>query len=89
MLKIELTVEIHKKILLTKYVDKSPHKRKKAVERVGDLKLLRIKTQDLPTDTVALCVEHRRDMPRAWVRILASVGFLFLSVAFFLLLLPW
>ena len=37
--------------------------------------LIRIKIRDLPADTVALSVERRRDMPRAWVRILANVRF--------------
>ena len=32
ILKIESTVDIHKKILLTKHVEKSPHDRKKAAE---------------------------------------------------------
>ena len=58
---------------------------KKAVERVGDLKLIRIKIRDLPADTVAQSVENRRDKPRAWVRILASARFLICSVASFLL----
>ena len=45
--------------------------------------------QDLPTDTVAQWVEHRRDKPWASVRILASYIFFIFSVAFFLSLLPW
>ena len=55
----------------------------------SDLKLIRIKIQDLPTDTVAQLVEHRRDKPRALVRILASVIFFICAVAFFISLLPW
>ena len=51
-------------------------------------KLIRIKIQVLPTDTVAQWVEHRRDEPRTWVQIIASAIFLFCSVAFFLSLLP-
>ena len=39
--------------------------------------------------TVAQWVEHRRDKPRTWVQILASVYFFICSVAFFLPLLPW
>ena len=57
-------------------------------QRVGDLKLIRIKILDLPNDTVAQSVERRRDKPRAWVRILASVRFLNCSVALFLLCYP-
>ena len=53
------------------------------------MKLIRINIQVLPTDTVAQWVEHRRDKPWAWVRILASVISLIYSVAFFLSLLPW
>ena len=49
---------------------------------------MRTKIQDLPTDTVAQWVEHRRDKPRKWVQFLASVIFLICSVAFFLSLLP-
>ena len=36
--------------------------------------------QDLPTDTVAQCVEHRRDKPKTWDQILASVIFFICSV---------
>ena len=43
----------------------------------------------MPTDTVAQWVEHRRDDPWAWVRILASVIFFICSVEFFLSLLTW
>ena len=43
-----------------------------AAERVGDLKLMRIKIWDLPADTVALSVERRRDKPKFWVLIQAS-----------------
>ena len=63
---------------------KSPHERNKAA-----YKLIRTNIQDLPTEAVAHWVEYRRDKPRAWVRILASVGFLICSVAFFISLLPW
>ena len=52
-------------------------------------KLIRIKIQYLPTDTVAQWVERRRDKPRTWVQIQASVIFLICAVAFFLSLLPW
>ena len=45
--------------------------------------------QVLPTDNVTQRVEHRRDKPRTWVQILASVIFFICSVAFFLSLLPW
>ena len=82
-------MDINNKTLLTKHVDKSPHERKKAVECVGDLRLIRIKIQDLPTDTVAQWVEHRRDNPWTWVCIPASVRFFIFFVAFFLSLLPW
>ena len=51
-------------------------------------KLIRITIWDLPADTVVRSVERRRDKPRAWVRIQASVRFLFCSVAFFLLCYP-
>ena len=81
-------MDIHKEILLRKHVDQSPHERKKAEECVGDLKLIWIKTQDLPTDTVAQWVEHRRVKPRACVRILISVRFFICSVAFIRSLLP-
>ena len=40
------------------------------------------KIQDQPADTVAQWVEHRRDKPWAWVRILASVIFFICSVVF-------
>ena len=40
--------------------------------------LMRVKIQDLPTDTVAQWVEHRCDKPWAWFRFLASVGFFYL-----------
>ena len=40
-----------------------------------DTKLIRIKIQVLPTDTVAQWVEHRRDKPRTWVQILGSAIF--------------
>ena len=46
---------------------KSPHERKKAVECVGDLKLIGIKIKDLPTDSVAQWVEHQCDEPWASV----------------------
>ena len=36
---------------------------------------MRIKIRVLPADTVAYSVEHRRDKPRNWVQILASVRF--------------
>ena len=48
-----------------------------------------IKIQDLPTDTVAQWVEHRRDKPWSWVRILASVIFLSVPLRYFFSLLPW
>ena len=44
---------------------------------------MRIEIQDLPTDTIDQWVEHRRDKPWAWVRILASVIF-YLLCSFFL-----
>ena len=44
---------------------------------------MRIKFPDLPTDNVAQWVEHRLDMPWAWVRIIASVRFFIRSVKFF------
>ena len=50
-------------------------------------KLIGIKIQVLPTDTIAQWVEHRRDKPRTWVQILASVVFFICSVSFFLSLL--
>ena len=50
--------------------------------------LIRNKVRVLPADTVAWLVEHRRDKPRNWVQILASVRFFFFSVAFFLLCYP-
>ena len=68
---------------------KSSRKRKKAAELVGDLKLIRIKIQDLPTDTVAQSIEHRRDKPKALVQIQASVRYLICPVVFFHSLLPW
>ena len=49
---------------------------------------MRIKIHELPTDTVAQCVEHRRDKPRTLVRILASVRFFICPVVFFLLCYP-
>ena len=49
--------------------------------------LIRIKIQDLPKDTVAQWIEHRRDKPWALVRIIASVIFFISTVAFFLSLL--
>ena len=52
------------------------------------MKLIGIKIQDLPTDTVAQWIEHRRDKPRAWVQILATIIFVICSVALFLSLLP-
>ena len=52
-------------------------------------KLIGIKIQVLPTDTVVQWVKHRRDKPRTCVQILASVIFFICSVAFFLSLLPW
>ena len=42
----------------------------------------------LPADTVAQSVERRRDKPRAWVQILASVRVCICTVAFFLLCYP-
>ena len=50
---------------------------------------MRTKIQVLSTDTVAQWIEHRRDNPRTWVQILASVIFFICSVAFLLSLLPW
>ena len=41
--------------------------------RLQILMLIRIEIVVLPTDSVALWVEHRRDKPRTWVQILASV----------------
>ena len=49
---------------------------------------MRIKIQNLLTDTVAQWVKHRRDKPWAWVRILANVILFIFSVAFFISLLP-
>ena len=37
--------------------------------------LIRIKIQDLPTDTMAQLLEHRRDKPWVRVRIVASIMF--------------
>ena len=55
------------------YVIISPHERKTAAELFGDLKSMRIKIQDLPTNTVVQWVDHRHDKPWACVKILASV----------------
>ena len=63
-------------------------KEKKAVERVGDLKLIRIKIRDLPADAVAQSVERQHDKLKTWVQILASVRCVICSVAFFLLCYP-
>ena len=41
-------------------------KKKKAAERVEDLKLIKIKIRDLPANTVAQSVERRQDKPKAW-----------------------
>ena len=48
-----------------------------------------IRIQVLSTDTVDQWVEQRRDNPKTWVRILASVIFFICSVAFFLLCYPY
>ena len=58
-------------------------KEKKAGERVEDMKLVRIKIRDLPSDTVGQSAERRRDKPNAWVRIQASARFFICSGAFF------
>ena len=50
--------------------------------RLKNLKLIRIKIQVLPTDTVAQWVEHRRDKPRTCVQILASVRIFIRSVMY-------
>ena len=44
---------------------------------------MRIKIRVLSADTIAMRVEHRRDKPKTWVQILASVRFVICSVAFF------
>ena len=44
-----------------------------------------IKIFDLPGDTVAQSVEHRRDNPQAWVRIIVSAEFLFVLLRSFFL----
>ena len=48
-------------------------------------KLIRIKIQVLPTDTVGQWVDHRRDKPWTCFRILASVIFFICSVGLFLI----
>ena len=55
------------------------------MERVGDLKLIRIKILDLLDDTVVQSIERRSDKPKAIVRIIVIVRFFICSVAFFLL----
>ena len=60
-------------------------KEKKATERFGDLKHIRIKILDLPAETVAQSVERRRDRLNTCVGNLASVRFFTCFVAFFLL----
>ena len=52
-------------------------------------KPIRNKNQDLTTDSVAQTVEHRRDEPFAWIRILASTIILVCFLAIFLSLLRW
>ena len=49
---------------------------------------MRNKIRILPAVTVAWLVEHRRDKPRNWVQILASVRLLFFPVTFFLFCYP-
>ena len=61
-------------------------------EWLNELKIrlkIRNNIHDLPTDTEAQRVEHRRDKPRTSVQILASVILFICSAAFFLPLLPW
>ena len=48
-------------------------------------KLIGIKIQVLPTDTVAQLVEHRCAKPRTWVQILASVIFFIFPLRSFFL----
>ena len=50
---------------------------------------MRIKRQVLPTDNVALWVEHRRDMPKDLGSTPSERHIVNFSVAFFLSLLPW
>ena len=52
---------------------KSPHEENKSAQRVGYLKLIRIKIRELSTDTIAQSVERRRYKQKTWVRILGSV----------------
>ena len=52
------------------------------------MKVVMIKIRELPADTVAQSVERRRDKPKTWVRILASVRFFICSVALFILCHP-
>ena len=54
----------------------------------GFEKLIRIKIQVLPTDTVAQWVEHRRDKPWTWVQILASVILFLVRLCSFFLCYP-
>ena len=60
----------------------------KAAERVGNLKHRNIKFRELPTKAIAQSVERLRDEQKAWIRIIASVKFLFCPFAFFLLCYP-
>ena len=55
------------------YIHMLHMKERKRRNELKILWLIRIKIQDLPTDTVAQWIEHRRDKPRTWVQILASV----------------
>ena len=61
MQKIESTVVIRKKILLTKQVDQYPQEIKNVQNEVEICNLIGIKIYYLPTDTVAQWVVHRRD----------------------------
>ena len=45
--------------------------------------LVGIKIRHQPVDTIAQSVERRRDMRTAWIRILASVRFLFVPLRSF------
>ena len=50
---------------------------------------MRIKIQVLPSDNVAQCVEHRRDMLKDLSSNSSECNFFICSVVFFLSLLPW
>ena len=73
-----------KKLLTIQYVVKSPHGKLKQRNEL-DLKVKRIKSRELPADTVVLSVERLRDKREACVRKPAIVRFFICSIAFFLL----